>query len=83
MANDQPSAAQLETLGRFDTPTICNALEIVAPERRAMGFTTRPLVPADPALPPIVGFARTATIRAVVPSTLPPGRIAAIIRGYL
>jgi regulator of RNase E activity RraA len=38
-----------------------------------MGFTTRPLVPADPALPPIVGFARTATIRAVVPSTLPPG----------
>ena len=56
------------------TPAVTrNTREIVAPERRAMGFTTRPLVSADPALPPIVGFARTATIRAVVPSTLPPG----------
>ena len=72
MATEQPNPEVVEILGRFDTPTVCNALEIVAPERRAMGFTTRPLVPADPALPPMVGFARTATIRAVVPSPLPP-----------
>jgi regulator of RNase E activity RraA len=54
----------LDHLRAFDTPTICNALEIVAPERRATGFTTRPFVCAFPSLAPIVGFARTAAIRA-------------------
>jgi hypothetical protein len=29
----------LEVLKRWDTPTICNGLELVAPERRAVGFT--------------------------------------------
>jgi regulator of RNase E activity RraA len=57
-------AALLETLRTFDTPTICNALEIVAPERRLTGFTIRPLVCPFPDLPPMVGYAKTATIRA-------------------
>jgi regulator of RNase E activity RraA len=64
-------AALLEALGRYDTPTICNALEIVAPERRLIGYTTRPLVCPFPDLPPIVGYARTVTIRSVVKSGLP------------
>ena len=38
------SAKLLEQLKTFDTPTICNALEIVAPERRLTGFTMKPLV---------------------------------------
>ena len=58
----------LDTLKAFDTPTICNALEHVAPERTGYGYTTRPLVCVHPQLPPIVGYARTATIRAVQPS---------------
>lgn len=58
----------LEALRSFDTPTICNALERVAPERTGYGYTTRPLVCVRPELPPIVGYARTATIRAVQPS---------------
>ncbi len=58
----------LETLKAFDTPTICNALERVVPERTGYGYTTRPLVCVHPQLPPIVGYARTATIRAVQPS---------------
>lgn len=53
----------LKTLAGFDTPTICNALEIVAPERRLTGYTTKPLVCPFPDLPAIVGYARTATIR--------------------
>ena len=57
-------AALLEKLRSFDTPTICNALEIVEPSRRLTGFTTRPLVCPFPDLPPIVGYAKTATIRA-------------------
>jgi regulator of RNase E activity RraA len=56
-------AALLKQLQTYDTPTICNALEIVAPDRRLTGFTMRPLVCPFPALPPIVGYAKTATIR--------------------
>jgi len=63
------SAAEIEDLCTFDTPTICNALELVAPERRALGFTTQTLICPFPQLPPMVGYARTAMIR----SALPPG----------
>jgi regulator of RNase E activity RraA len=62
----------LDHLRAFDTPTVCNALEVVVPERRATGFTTRPFVCAFPELKPLVGFARTATIRAREPSGSPP-----------
>lgn len=54
----------LDTLKTFDTPTICNALEITSPERRLTGFTTKPLVCPFPDLAPMVGYARTAMIRA-------------------
>jgi regulator of RNase E activity RraA len=64
------SADDLEALREFDTPTICNALELVAPGRRAVGFTTRTLVCPFPSLPPMVGFARTALIKAMQPSAL-------------
>jgi regulator of RNase E activity RraA len=64
-------ASVLEALARYDTPTICNAMEIVAPERRLIGYTTKPLVCPFPNLPPIVGYARTVTIRSVVASGLP------------
>lgn len=58
------TAADLEVLKQWDTPTICNGLEIIAPERRALGFTVEPMVAADRKLPPIVGLARTGMIRA-------------------
>jgi regulator of RNase E activity RraA len=69
MATAQLSAAELGDLSTFDTPTICNALEVVAPERRALGFTTQTLICPFPQLKPMVGYARTAMIR----SALPPG----------
>ena len=59
------TAADLQLLTTWDTPTICNALEVVAPHRRATGFTVRPMVCLDPALDPVVGRARTAAIRAM------------------
>jgi regulator of RNase E activity RraA len=59
--------AELRTV---DTPTVCNALELLAPARRGYGFTTRPLVCTRPDLAPIVGVARTATIRSAHPSDL-------------
>jgi len=64
------TAPLIEDLQKFDTPTVCNALEIVAPKRRGYGFTTKPLICTRPELPPMVGIARTATIRAAHPSDL-------------
>lgn len=58
---------ELAALAKFDTPTICNALEITSPERRILGFTSRTFHVARPQLPPIVGYARTATVRAMQP----------------
>ncbi|HEX2526847.1 MAG TPA: RraA family protein [Geminicoccus sp.] len=55
-------------LAGFDTPTICNALEEARGFRSTEGFTLKPLVCAFTDLKPIVGFARTATIRATRPS---------------
>lgn len=65
------SRAALEALRQWDTPTICNGLELIVPERRAVGFTTHPLLPANRALPPIVGLARTGTIRSREPARGP------------
>jgi len=62
-----PTADELAALATFDTPTICNALEIVQPNAPRRGFTVRPLLCGFPDLPPIVGYARTATIRAKDP----------------
>ena len=64
--------ADLEALAQWDTPTICNGLELVVPERRAIGFTVEPMVAADRALKPIVGLARTGTLRAKEP---PRGKV--------
>jgi len=44
MAEYPFTAADLEALRAWDTPTICNALELVVPERRGHGFTIRPMV---------------------------------------
>ncbi|WP_028794931.1 RraA family protein [Thalassobaculum salexigens] len=60
------TAADLERLTDWDTPTICNGLEVTNPERRALGFTTGVMFCAFPELKPICGYARTATIRAMV-----------------
>ena len=67
MAERPFTQADLDVLKQWDTPTICNGLEITNPERRAIGFTVQPLVPIDPKLPPIVGLARVGMIRSKEP----------------
>jgi len=71
-----------DKLAAVDTPTICNALEIVAPERRGHGYTTRPLVCAWPGMKPIVGFARTGTIRAREPAARSGAEMRDLRLGY-
>jgi regulator of RNase E activity RraA len=59
-----PTPAQFEFLRSIDTPTVCNLLEVVATERRGFGYTVRHLHCPFPDLPPMVGFAKTVTMRA-------------------
>jgi regulator of RNase E activity RraA len=59
-----PTQSQLEFLQSIDTPTVCNLVEIVAPERRGHGYTFKHLHCPFPDLPPIVGFAKTVTFKA-------------------
>jgi regulator of RNase E activity RraA len=66
----------------FDTPTICNALEVLAPNRRGYGFTTKQLVCTNPALPPVVAIARTATIRSAHPGDLSGREALDLSNGY-
>ena len=62
------TAADLEALREIDTPTVCNVLEMVAPERRGYGYTVEHLHCIFPDMKPIVGYAKTATMRAKQPS---------------
>lgn len=69
----------LAALSQWDTPTICNGLELLVPERRAIGFTVEPMVALHPLAVPIVGIARTGTIRAKEP---PRGKVATRVAWY-
>jgi regulator of RNase E activity RraA len=79
MAEREFTREDLERLKEWDTPTICNGLELVVPERRAIGFTVEPMVAADRTLKPIVGLARVGTIRAKEP---PRGKVASRVDWY-
>ena len=58
------SESQFAFLRSIDTPTVCNLMEIVAPQRRGAGYTVHHLHCPFPDLPPMVGFAKTVTVRA-------------------
>jgi len=58
------SDSQFSFLRSIDTPTVCNLIEIVAPERRGAGYTAVHLHCPFPDLAPMVGFAKTVKIRA-------------------
>ena len=72
MAERPFTQADLDVLAQWDTPTICNGLEITSPERRAFGYTVEPMVCVDPKAKPIVGLARVGMIRSTEP---PRGKV--------
>jgi regulator of RNase E activity RraA len=59
----------LALLRGVDTPTVCNAIEVVHGKRGFNRFTKGTMQHSKPGDPPIVGFARTAKIAGLVPST--------------
>jgi regulator of RNase E activity RraA len=60
----KPSQEEMDFLKSIDTPTVCNLIEIVAPQRRGAFYTVKHLHCPFPDLPPMVGFAKTVTIKA-------------------
>jgi regulator of RNase E activity RraA len=76
------TAAVYTALKAVDTPTICNAIEAIEGRRRNDGFTRSTVIAAHPALPAMVGFAKTAVIRADMPSADPPAIVRERRLGY-
>ena len=59
--------ADLETLRRFDTPTVCNVIELFGVRPRTVGYMNATIKACFPKMPPMVGYASTATFRAAFP----------------
>ena len=58
-------------LRRVDTPTVCNAIEVVQGKRGFAAFTRGTMLCSAPNEPPIVGYAVTAQIAALSPPQEP------------
>lgn len=54
----------LAALGKYDTPTICNVLELFDAMPRTSSYLDQRIQACYPKLPPMVGYASTATFRA-------------------
>jgi 4-hydroxy-4-methyl-2-oxoglutarate aldolase len=67
MPTTTPSAADLEMLRRYDTPTVCNVIELFDVRPRHSGYLNARIQACYPKLPPMVGYASTATFRAAAP----------------
>src|SRR5512142_1054105 len=53
----------LQLLARYDTPTICNTIELFEIRPRNEGYLDGRIRACFPEMPPIVGYASTATMR--------------------
>ncbi|WP_372624611.1 RraA family protein [Falsiroseomonas sp.] len=70
-------AELISALRAFDTPTICNALDLLCPDRAGISATTCQLLWARDGEPPMAGLAVTARMRADAPPTWTPSEGAA------
>jgi regulator of RNase E activity RraA len=69
------SVSDLKRLANYDTPTICNALEMIDPDRRRFGFTRYDVRTHNLPRSPVVGIARTATMRSANPRAKTPRQV--------
>lgn len=61
------TAADLDLLRKYDTPTICNVVELFNLYPRTAGYMDGRIQACYPKLPPMVGYASTATFRSSAP----------------
>lgn len=57
------STTDLKLLAQYDTPTIANVIELFDVRPRSAGYMDRRIRACFPEMPPIVGYASTATMR--------------------
>ena len=72
----------IKITSKFDTPTMCNAIDVILGTRSATGFTRNPVVTAQISTQPIVGFAKTAKTRALSPPLVSQKEINAMRMKY-
>lgn len=60
-------AIDLKALAKFDTPTICNTIELFEVRPRTAGYMDGRIRACFPEMPPAVGYASTATMRCALP----------------
>jgi regulator of RNase E activity RraA len=63
----QLSEHDLALLRKYDTPTVCNVIEIFKIRSHAEGFMDGRIRACYPEMPPMVGYASTATFRSAAP----------------
>src|SRR5437762_3135710 len=61
------SPQTLDLLRQYDTPTICNVVELFDLYPRTAGYMDGRIQSCYPKLPPMVGYAATATFRSAAP----------------
>jgi 4-hydroxy-4-methyl-2-oxoglutarate aldolase len=61
------TAATLQKLAQYDTPTICNIIELFQVRQDNTGYMDRRILAAFPEMPPVVGFASTASFKSSTP----------------
>ena len=53
---------KLLKLQKFDTPTICNGLELLDPKYKIKGYSKEKFFCLSPKIKPMIGYAKTAKI---------------------
>jgi regulator of RNase E activity RraA len=67
MSQPLPPKTDLELLARYDTPTVCNVIELFNVRPRHKGYMDQRIQACYPEMPPMVGYAATALFRASLP----------------
>ena len=61
------TTAELDILKRYDSPTVSNVIELFDIRARTKGYMDKRIVSRFPEMPPMVGYASTATFRCASP----------------
>ena len=61
------SPTVLKALAQYDTPTVCNVIELFNLRPRSAGYMDQTIQACFPKMPPMVGFAMTSTFRSLAP----------------
>ncbi len=65
--NGRFMSLDLQRLSQYDTPTICNAIELFEVRPRNEGYMDGRIRACFPEMPPVAGYAATATMRCAFP----------------